>query len=571
MDKIMDEARDEAPLLLATLLDRGALVQADNLVVTKTRAGYAVSTWKDHLARSLRLASALENWGARLGDRIATLVWTNAWHMECTHAVSCMGCVLHTLNARLSPTDLGFTLTDAEDRVVIVDASLLEVLGGVDPTVLQRVELFVCCGEDGVAGEWTLPRALASAPVQDYEAFLSAGSAGYRWPRMPESTPHALTYTSGSTGAPKGVVYSHRSTYLALLTMGLADQFGISGEMVVSSAVPMFHILSWGVPLLAAMLGARLILPGRYTHSEDLLEIIETWGVQWFAGVPAVWQAMREALRKRDPDEVRARFKLRKALAGGSAPSYTVMEWYRQNFGLEFMQGWGMTETNPLGTNAKYISTYRDLAKTTDERHANLKNAGLPVPGFEFRIADPNDFSKDVPRGGEGEFLCRGPFVVTRYFGGQAPEKFYEGWCVTGDIAKVDEEGIIVICDRKKDFIKSGGEWVSSAALESSIAELDWVDMVAVVGVLHPRWDERPIAVVTAAEGAVAPTRRQRLADVRAHCAREFARFQLPDDVLRWEQMPLNSTGKVDKLAIRERLTREGYVLPELFEQQAKL
>lgn len=339
------------------------------------------------------------------------------------------------------------------------------------------------------------------------------------------------------------------------------DQYCITGSMVVSSAVPMFHVMSWGVPFITLTLGARTILTGRYTQAEHLLDTMQAWDVEWIAGVPAVWQRMREVIQQRGVEEVRSALKIRRILAGGSAPAPECMEWYAKNLGLEFMQGWGMTETNPLGTNARYINTHRDRSKTQLEQYQNLSRAGLPIPGIEMRIVNPNDLDQEVAHGSQGELLVRGPLVITKYYGNEAPEMFHDGWLLTGDVAKLDANNEIVICDRTKDFIKSGGEWISSVALETCISKLEGISMVAVVGVPHPKWDERPIAIVTIMPGATPPSK-DLTQLVREHCSHSFAKFQLPDDVLVWESMPLNSTGKMDKKMVRKMLAEDGYTLP---------
>jgi len=463
---LIDEGRDGVPLLMQTLLDRGAQVQPENVIVTKTSSGHAAMTFREHQARTNRLALALSTWGVHWADRVGTLMWNNAWHLQCCHAIGCIGAVLHTLNARLSPRDLSVIVRDARDRLIFVDSNLLELLGRVEDDALEIIELFVCCGKDGEPGVWTLPLTLPVARAVDYEHFLAHESHLFCWPRFAETTPYYLCYTSGSTSTPKGVVYSHRSMYLAVMTMGLTDQYGISGSMIVCPFVPMFHIFSWGVPLVTLMLGARTIFTNQFTNSEDFLDLLHDWDVEWTAGVPPVWQMLREAIHKRGVHTVRQQLRLHKVLSGGSAPSAEVMDWYHSTLGVEFMQGWGMTETNPLGTNAKYVNTFRDRPKSMLNQYSNLTRAGVPVPGFEFRIADPNDLEKDMPCGQAGEFLVRGTLVITKYFRHETPSKFQNGWLITGDIALVDESGEIVICDRTKDFIKSGGEWISSLARE---------------------------------------------------------------------------------------------------------
>eukprot|EP00928_Gymnodinium_smaydae_P012047 TRINITY_DN14394_c0_g4_i1.p1 TRINITY_DN14394_c0_g4~~TRINITY_DN14394_c0_g4_i1.p1 ORF type:complete len:569 (-),score=39.58 TRINITY_DN14394_c0_g4_i1:147-1853(-) len=567
---LTDDVRDQYPLLLQTLLDRGALVQPDNLIVTKTENGYRQVTFAESHARALRLASALTTWGVNVGDRVGTLMWNSACHVQCAQAISCLGGVLHTLNARLGIRDFGFSIWHAGERVILVDGALLGTLAQLDQSTLNCLDLIVCCGVDGLAGSWILPDALKRIETIDFEDFLGRGSPDYAWPRFVESTPHYICYTSGTTSAPKGVVYSHRSTYLSIMTSGLQDQYGITGSMVVSSFVPMFHILSWGVPFLALTLGARTVLTDRFTSSEHLLSALVDWNVEWSAGVPAIWQMLRTVIEKRGKSFDPATLRLKRVLAGGSAPSADVMEWYQTNFQLEFMQGWGMTETNPLGTNAKTVNTYKDLFKSQSERRNNLTEAGLPVPGMEFRIADSKDLDKSVPVGQTGELLVRGPLVITKYLKGEGADRFHNDWLVTGDIAML-QDGVIRICDRAKDFIKSGGEWISSVALEGLIVSINGISSVAVIGVMHPRWDERPVAIITLSPGSQLEIGREKLTRlVRDHCSESVAKFQLPDDVLVWDELPLNSTGKLDKKQIRERLASMGYVLP-LTETKSRL
>lgn len=599
---LVDDGRDCAPLLMQTLLDRGAKVQPENRILTKTSSGYSAMTFYQYQSRVSQLGHALSVWGARPGDCVGTLMWNNVWHLQCCHAIGCIGAVVHTLNARLSARDITFILQDARDRLVFVDGILLELLGKVEKDTLALVDQFVCCGADGVPSAWTLPQTLVTAKTIDLERFLASGSDRFGWPDFPETTPYYLCYTSGSTSAPKGVIYSHRSMYLAVMTMGLTDQYGISGSMVVCPYVPMFHIFSWGAPLVTLMLGAKTVFTNQYTSSDDFLDTLQDCEVEWTEGVPPVWQMLRETIKRRGVDVVRPKLRLSKVLSGGSAPSAEVLNWYHATLGIEFMQGWGMTETNPLGTNARYVNTYRDRIKSKAEQYSNLERAGVPVPGFEFRIANANDLDKDMPQGQAGELLVRGTLVITKYFKQATPDKFHRGWLITGDIALIDKSGEIVICDRKKDFIKSGGEWISSLELEKSIASIDGISLVAVIGVRHPKWDERPIAVITLRAGASVE---KRLAEssrwtveeapsqtgphvvasshnadenravltelVRAHLTETFAKFQLPDDVLVWESMPLNSMGKVDKKRIREQLQHEGYILPGLRSPKPRL
>lgn len=560
--------RDLEPLLLHGLCDRGVRLQPENLLVTKTAGGYVSLTFQAHQSRALQLASALSAWGVQTGDRIGTLLWNSAWHLQCYHAISCMGAVLHTLNLRLGPNDLGFIIGHAADRVIFVDSDLLALLSSVDTAILDKVELYVCCGTDATPGVWQLPAVIPPTRAQDYEAFLATSSAAFDWPDLPETALHALCYTSGTTGLPKAAGYSHRSTYLHTLATVGADQLGISGACVVLPFVPMFHVLSWGIPFVTLMLGNRTVFSGRFMDPDSVLDAFSDWQVQFSTGVPTVWQGVRVAIEKRGIDRVSAILKLRTLTCGGSSPPPEMMKWYLDKLGVEFLQGWGMTETNPLGSIGRRVAKYKDLSKTPDALFSNITKAGLPVPGLRVRIADPANLEKTQPDGQAGELLVRGPWVIGDYFKDSAPEKFHRGWLITGDVAHIDEEGAIVISDRSKDVIKSGGEWISSIDLENHISAMSEVAMAAVVAVPHPRWDERPVAIVVLSPGASVAGLRERVAE---HCLKKFAKFQLPDDVVPWQQIPLTSTGKLDKKEIRARLKSQGYVLPGAGGPTAKL
>jgi fatty-acyl-CoA synthase len=567
------DARDHVPLLLRTLCDRGAKVQPDNLIITKVKDDYLTITYREHQIRSLRLGSALARWGVRIGDRVGTLLWNNAWHLQAYHAISCMGAVLHTVNARLGSKDMGYIVWHSGDRVIIVDSDLFDHLASLRQKILNRLELFVAVGLDGVPGQWTRPHNIPETKVKDYEDFLNSGTVKFLWPEINEISPHSLCYTSGTTGVPKGVIYSQRSTFLhTVVNMVAADQYAIDGTMIVNPFVPMFHVLSWGFPFATLMLGTRTVFTGRFSTGSDLLDTLLKWRVEMSTGVPTVWQSFQAEVMKRGVGKVRSGLNLRTLITGGSAPSMDMQEWYYQNLGVEIMQGWGMTETNPSGTIAKRIGKYSDLRKSLKEQFTNITKAGIPAPGVDVRIADPNNYDKEKPHGEPGEMLVRGPWIITRYFQHDAPEKFHRGWLVTGDIAKIDAEGAVILMDRSKDAVKSGGEWISSVDLENHICAMSEISSAAVIGAPHPKWDERPVAIVTLNNDVEYPSNKDSFMErVNKHCSQNFAKFQWPDDVVIWEELPLNSTGKIDKKAIRDKLQKDGYILPSLRAPDSKL
>mmetsp|Transcript_98202 Transcript_98202/g.194515 ORF Transcript_98202/g.194515 Transcript_98202/m.194515 type:complete len:565 (+) Transcript_98202:64-1758(+) len=557
--------RDTYPLLLNSLMDRGAFLQPDNLIITKIAGGYHQVTFREHLLKAKRLASALDKWGVKIGDAVGTLMWNSGWHLHAYHALSCMGAILHTLNLRLGPRDLGYIIEHAGDRVVIVDADLLKLMDALDDKVLARIELIVVVGEGYVTGKWDAPAKLA-AKCTDFEAFLSTGSENFAWPMLPETATHALCYTSGTTGMPKGVAYSQRSTYLHTLAIHGADQLNIRGADVVLPFVPMFHVLSWGVPFATLMLGTRAVFSGRFMDPASILECFVDWKVTLSTGVPTVWQGVRALVESKGVDAYRSQLALQTLTCGGSSPPAEMMNWFFDSLGVEFVQGWGMTETNPLGTLGRKWAKYKDLSRSPDDLNRNMAKAGLLMPGLELRIADQDNMDKDMPYGESGELLIRGPWIIQEYFKNPAEEKFHKGWLITGDIAKLDEEGAVIISDRSKDVVKSGGEWISSIDMENLVASMSEIAMAAVVAMPHPKWDERPVVIAVLAQGASEGG----LADkVRAHLSSDFAKFQLPDDVLVWPAIPMTSTGKIDKKVIRAKLSEEGYVLPDL--RQSKL
>lgn len=552
--------RDLEPLVLKNLMDRGPSLQPDNLIVTKTSTGYHQVTLSEHLRKSKRLASALVKWGLNLSDTVGTIMWNSGYHLHCYHAVTCMGAILHTLNLRLGPKDLGYTIEHAEDRVIVADFDLLKLLEQVDDSIMARIELILVVGEDYVSGKWQAPPKLA-AKCKDFDVFCATGAEDFVWPDIPETATHALCYTSGTTGNPKGVAYSHRSTYLHTLTTCGADCLGVRGSDVVLPFVPMFHVLSWGVPFAVLMVGARTVFSGRYMDPGSILQCFADWKVAISTGVPTVWQGVRAAIEAQGVEKVKSSLALKVLTCGGSSPPAEMMIWFLKNLGVEFIQGWGMTETNPLGSIGRKVAKFSDLSKSEEDLNKNMAKAGLVLPGLQIRIASQEDLSKEQPRGEQGELLIRGPWIIQEYLKNPAPDKFHNGWLITGDIAKLDEEGAIVICDRSKDVVKSGGEWISSIDMENLVASMPEVAIAAVVAVPHPKWDERPVVIVVLNQNASADGL---LDKVRNHLSGSFAKFQLPDEVLVWPEMPMTSTGKLDKKVIRARLDKEGYVLPDL-------
>ncbi len=533
------------PLTLHHFLDRSARLFPRKEIVTRTAAGMHRYTYADFHRRVHRLAHALGRLGIGRGDRVATFAWNTYRHLEIYFAAPCMGAVLHTLNIRLAPDQLIYIINHAEDRVIFVDASLVPLLERIRDQI-PTVKAFVVMSDAG-------PAPTVLQPAFDYEALLEESpDAPYPWPRLDENTAAGMCYTSGTTGNPKGVVYSHRAIFLHSLALCLADTFGICERDVLMPVVPMFHANAWGMPFAGVMVGAKLVFPGPHLQPRDIAELIQNERVTVTAGVPTIWIGLY-ALLERERYDLSS---LRVMPVGGSAMPRALIEAFEKRFGIRVVHAWGMTEMTPLGTVANLKS---DMEEWPEEaRFAVRAKQGMPVVGVEIRAVD--DQGREVPWDGRtmGELQVRGPWVIRAYYNDpRTAEAFQEGWFRTGDVVTIDPEGYIQIVDRTKDLIKSGGEWISSVDLENALMAHPKVLEAAVIAVPHPKWQERPLAVVVPRpEFKESLTKEELLEFLQPR----FAKWWLPDDIVFVEAIPKTSVGKFDKKVLREQF-RE-YQLP---------
>lgn len=544
-------AMQHTPLLMSNILDRGAKVAPDEEIVTMTETGVRRQTYRQTRDRAHQLAHALAAAGIKVGDRVGTFMWNGSRHLEAYHACAGMGAVLHTLNVRLGENDLDYIINHAEDQLIIVDADILPLLEKMKdrmPTVRQ----VIIATEEGFEGWSTeLPN-----PI-DYEDFIAGQPMDYEWPQIDENSPMGLCYTSGTTGNPKGVEYEHRSQYLHTLTQCLTDSMNLSATDTVCGIVPMFHAMGWGVPWSALMLGCKQVMPHRFMDPARLIDLMVSEKVTLSAGVPTIWQGVK-GLYEANPDAYDLSA-LSRLTCGGSSPPPSLIRWFWDELDVEMIQGWGMTETSPLATLSRRVMKRSQLSLSEDEQFENVAKAGQLMPGIELDIFD-EDFNR-VPHDGEsvGEILVRGPWICSEYFNNPQPDKFHDGWLITGDVGKIDSEEYLIISDRSKDLVKSGGEWISSVDLENHIVGVPGVAQACVVAQPHPKWDERPVALVV-----LEPGKEVTQEQVLRHCETAFAKWQLPDEVLYIDAIPLTSTGKMDKKVVRADLDAKGYQLPSL-------
>jgi fatty-acyl-CoA synthase len=541
----MDGLMMDYPLTLTPLLLRAQRLFPKKEIATKTAAGFHRYTYTEMAERVGRLANALEKLGVRRGDRVATFAWNNAYHLELYFAVPCMGAVLHTLNIRLPADQLTYIIQHADDRIIFVDPTLLPVIEKLAPN-LKSVRNFVVLSDK-------VPENTALKPIHAYEELLREVGSEYPWPHIDENEAAGMCYTSGTTGNPKGVVYSHRSIYLHSLGLSMTDSFGLSERDVFLPVVPMFHALAWGTPYACTMLGTKQVFPGPFMTPRDLASLMQEEKVTLTAGVPTLWIGMLRLLENERYDLS----SLRGMIVGGSAAPQWMIEEFEKKHGLNVMHAWGMTETSPLGTVSRLKSTQLGLPEV--ERFHIRAKQGMAVPGVDIRAVDEQ--GKEIAWDGKafGELQVRGPWVVGGYYNDErSSEAFQDGWFRTGDVVTIDSEGFIQIVDRTKDLVKSGGEWISSVDLENVIMSCPKVLEAAVIAVPHPKWQERPLAcVVPKPEFKDDLTKEELYKHIRPH----FASWALPDDFVFVESIPKTSVGKFDKKVLR--VQYQEYQLPE--------
>jgi fatty-acyl-CoA synthase len=530
-------------MTLQHTLDRAVRLFPNREVVTNTENGPRRTTYGAWGKRVNRLAGALERLGVKRGDRVGTLGWNTDTHLELYFGIPCMGAVLHTLNLRLFPQDLAFIINDAQDSVIFVDADLLPLLEKIADQLTPVRHLVVMNGTARPSGNVTLP------PILDYEELLAASSEHYDWPELDERDAAAMCYTSGTTGNPKGVVYSHRSTLLHSLVGCMPDILDVSERDVVMPFVPMFHANAWGLAYCAPLVGASLVFPGRLMDPVSVTKLISSERVTLAAGVPTIWIGMLQVLAK-EPMDLSA---LERIICGGSAVPLALIEGLERH-GLTIIQAWGMTEMSPLGSVCRVKSNLAHLPQA--EINRIRAKQGIPAPLVDFRVLDDN--GNQVPWDGKtfGELEVRGPWITASYYHGgeESATKFDHGWLRTGDVVTLDENGYIGIVDRSKDVIKSGGEWISSVDLENAIMGHPQVLEAAVIGVPDPKWQERPVAyVVPKPEFKDTLTKE----DIMTYLQPLVAKWWLPDDVIFIDAVPKTSVGKFDKKVLRARHSEE--------------
>lgn len=517
----------KTPLLITDFLHRANDLFSGKQIVQYQHGGELHRyDYREYHERVVRLAGALVDMGVRSGDRVATLAWNHSRHLELYLAVPLAGAVLHTVNLRLTPEEIGYIVEHAEDRVLFADSSLLDQLS-IARGLRPEMPIVAIDEHDGADGGLVL----------NYEDLLS-GPPLDEQPPLDEDDLAALCYTSGTTGRPKGVGYSHRALYLHTFAACLADGHAISEQDTVLHVVPMFHANAWGIPLAATMSGANQVLPGPHPTPEEIARIIEAERITYVGMVPTVAVDVLKHVEDCGTDLS----SLRALVLGGSSPSTELVRSLEDGLGVPVYQGWGMTEISPMGTFSRPPATEHDPSA----RHAYIRTQGRLLPGLQWQLVD--DEGERVAHDGraKGELLLRGPWVASSYYRGEHPEAFVDGWFRTGDVATISPDGYLEIIDRTKDLIKSGGEWISSVALEEVLLQHPAVLRAAVVAVPHERWQERPLAVVVLDE-----QQRSNPDELTAHLRERIPRWWLPERILITEELPQTGVGKIDKRALR--------------------
>ena len=521
------------PLTLIHILERaGKLFPEQEVVSRLPHHSLHRYTYSNFHRRSRALAEALQNAGLQRGDRVATLMWNHYAHLEAYFGIPVAGGVLHTLNLRLAPHDIAYIANHAASRFLIVDDILLPLYQKFrDAVHFERVIVVPWTG-DRVPEGW-----------DSYEDFLGTATGNFQYPDLDETEAACMCYTSGTTGVPKGVVYTHRSVFLHTFLLTTADNYAICHHDVLLPVVSMFHVNGWGMPYAAALVGCKLLLPGPYLDPESLLELCQGEHVTVAAGVPTIWLSVIEHLEKHPG---RHKLSPMRVLVGGASPPPALIRKLDQ-YHIRLQQGWGLTESSPQATTNQLKAHMRDWSQ--EDKYSVLAKAGLPVPLVDMRVMNE---AGEVPRDNQtlGEIQLRGPWVAANYYNlpGEESKWTGDGWFRTGDVGTVDAEGYLSIADRTKDLIKSGGEWISSVDVENALVAHPAVREAAVIAIPHPKWQERPLAIVVPKEGANLVAE-----ELREFLSVKFAKWQLPDGFVFVDELPHTSTGKLLKTELRRR------------------
>jgi len=526
----------DRPLLISSLLTHAETQHGEQEIVSRRVEGdLHRTTYRALGQRARQLANALAALGVAHGDRVATLAWNGYRHMELYYAVSGSGAVLHTLNPRLHPDQVRWIVDHAEDRVLCFDLSFLPLVEAIAPHV-STVKAFVAMTDRArMPASSTIPNLLC------YEDLLDAQSAQFEWPDFDERTASSLCYTSGTTGNPKGVLYSHRSTVLHSYAAALPDALNCASADTILPVVPMFHVNAWGLPYIACMVGAKLVFPGPWLDGKSLHDLFEAEHVTVSAGVPTVWQGLLAHVGSQD-----LKFStMRRTIIGGSACPPAMMRAFQERHGVQVLHAWGMTEMSPLGTAGALKPAQRAL--DAEQRLAIQSKQGRAAFGVEMKIVDAEGIALPHDGRSAGELMVRGPWILSNYFKGEGGGPLVNGWFPTGDVSTIDEDGFMQITDRSKDVIKSGGEWIGSIDLENIAMAHPGVAMAACIAARHPKWDERPLLVVVRKPGeALSRDELLRFYDGK------IAKWWTPDDVVFVDSIPLGATGKVQKNLLRD-------------------
>jgi len=541
---------------LRPFLWRAENLYPDTEVVSRTHQGIERYTYREYSERTAQLARAMDDLDLAEDARVATFCWNHHRHFETYFSIPTTGRQLHLINPLLPDEHVQFIVSDAADRVVFVDPSMVEKLEGAaagDPTAFDSVRQYVVMGEE--VPETDL------APIVDYESFVAGYDTDYDWPQLDEDRPAGMCYTSGTTGKPKGVEYTHKMLWTHTMTTLTPQGIRMEDTDVVMPVVPMFHVNAWGMPFTATAAGAKHVYPGPSPDPADIAGLIEDEGVTVTAGVPTVWLGLMEYMDENDVDLST----LDRVIVGGSAAPEAMIRFF-DDHDVELLHAWGMTEMSPIGSIARLKGNLHEADEETQLEKRSKQ--GLTVPGLEFTVVD--DDGEEIAWDGEdfGELYVRGPWVSTEYFERpEANESDFEGnWLKTGDIVSVDPDGYLEIVDRAKDVIKSGGEWISSVELENAIMAHDDVSEATVIGVPHERWQERPVAFVVPASG-VDPEQLE--ADLMDMLAEQYPKWWLPDDIVEIDEVPKTATGKFDKKVLRDEYADESLVEGRVPEEAA--